>query len=160
MAQPQKSPQPLDAVALLTNDHKEVKQAFAHFETLGARAYSAKKKLSDAICAALTVHATVEEEIFYPAVRASVPKGDPMIDEATVEHAGAKDLIAQLLSMPADEELFDAKVKVLSEQIEHHVEEEEGEMFVRAKKSRLDLVGLGEQMAARKEELGAKPIKL
>ncbi|MEC5218220.1 hemerythrin-like domain-containing protein [Actimicrobium sp. GrIS 1.19] len=127
---------------------------------MGERAFVAKKKLADAICAALTVHATVEEEIFYPAVRASVPNGKPMIDEATVEHAGAKDLIAQLLSMDANEELFDAKIKVLSEQIEHHVKEEESEMFVRAKKSALDLVALGEQMAARKEELGAKPIRL
>jgi hemerythrin superfamily protein len=97
----------------------------------------------------LTRHASAEEEIFYPAVRKAVKEGGDLVDEATVEHASAKDLIAQIQQMSAEDDLFDAKVKVLSEQIEHHVKEEEEEMFPKARKSSLDLAALGEQIAAR-----------
>ncbi|MES1982023.1 MAG: hemerythrin domain-containing protein [Pseudomonadota bacterium] len=142
-----------DAIELLTNDHEEVKAKFAQFEELGPRAFSAKKKLAEEICQALTVHSMLEEEIFYPAVREQVKKGDDLINEAVVEHASAKELIAQIQEMSADEELFDAKVLVLSEQIKHHVEEEEGEMFPQARKSKLDLVELCEQMTERKQQL-------
>lgn len=145
-----------DAITLLTQDHKEVKKAFKEYEALGERAFVAKKKLANEICVALTVHAQVEEEIFYPAVRKAISQGADMIDEATVEHASAKELIAQILSMGADEDLFDATVKVLSEQIDHHAGEEEEEMFAKARKSKLDLVSLGQEIAARKEALEAK----
>lgn len=143
-----------DAVSLLMQDHKEVKSAFKEFEKLGDRAYVAKKKLADKICNALTVHTTIEEEIFYPAIREAVKDSEDLVNEAVVEHAGAKDLITQILEMNGDEELFDAKVKVLSEQIEHHVkeEEEDGGLFAKARKSDLDLKALGEEMAALKAE--------
>ena len=142
-----------DAIALLTADHKDVAAKFKQYEGLGDRAFAAKKKLADEICLALLEHATAEEEIFYPAVRDAVAKSDDMVDEAVVEHAGAKDLIAQIQGMSPEEELYDAKVKVLSEQIEHHVKEEEEEMFPKVRKTSLDLVAIGEELAARKEQL-------
>ena len=140
-----------DAISLLIQDHEEVKALFEQFEGLSDRSKATKKKLADQICEALTVHALIEEEIFYPAAREAIGDED-LMDEAIVEHASAKDLIAQIQSMEAGDDLFDAKVKVLSEQIEHHVEEEEGEMFKKVRKTKLDLVALGEEMLARKEE--------
>jgi hemerythrin superfamily protein len=145
----------IDAIAMLTAEHKEVKTMFEQYEKLGDRANAAKKKLADQICAALTVHTTIEEEIFYPALRAASKDAADMLDEAVVEHAGAKDLIAQIDEMDPEDDLYDAKVKVLGEQVEHHVGEEEGEMFPVAKKAKLDLVALGAEMAMRKEELAA-----
>jgi hemerythrin superfamily protein len=143
-----------DAIALLTADHREVSEMFEQFEQLGDRATSSKEKLKDKICKALIAHTTIEEEIFYPAVRAAkVEEGEDMVDEAIVEHASAKDLIKQLQEMQPDDDLYDAKVKVLSEQIEHHVQEEEKEMFPKAKKAGLDLLALGQEMALRKQEL-------
>lgn len=143
-----------DAIALLTADHREVAEMFEQFEQLGDRATTSKEKLKDKICKALIAHTTIEEEIFYPAVRAAnVEEGEDMVDEAVVEHAAAKDLIQQLQEMQPDDELYDAKVKVLSEQIEHHVKEEEKEMFPKVKKSGLDLLALGQEMAMRKQEL-------
>jgi hypothetical protein len=128
---------------------------FEQFEKLGDRAHAKKKTLADDICTALTLHSMVEEEIFYPAVREAVKDADDMMDEAVVEHASAKDLIAQLQEMDPEDELYDAKVKVLGEQIEHHVKEEEKEMFPKAKKSGLDLVALADEMLSRKEEISA-----
>jgi hemerythrin superfamily protein len=143
-----------DAIALLTADHREVAEMFEQFEQLGDRATTSKEKLKDKICKALIAHTTIEEEIFYPAVRAAnVEEGEDMVDEAIVEHAAAKDLIKQLQEMQPDDELYDAKVKVLSEQIEHHVKEEEKEMFPKAKKAGLDLLAQGQEMALRKQEL-------
>jgi hemerythrin superfamily protein len=143
-----------DAIALLTADHREVSEMFEQFEQLGDRATTSKEKLKDKICKALIAHTTIEEEIFYPAVRAAkIEEGEDMVDEAIVEHASAKDLIKQLQEMQPDDDLYDAKVKVLSEQIEHHVEEEEKEMFPKAKKAGLDLLALGQEMALRKQEL-------
>jgi hemerythrin superfamily protein len=143
-----------DAIALLTADHREVSELFEQFEQLGDRATTSKEKLKDKICKALIAHTTIEEEIFYPAVRAAkVEEGEDMVDEAIVEHASAKDLIKQLQEMQPDDDLYDAKVKVLSEQIEHHVKEEEKEMFPKAKKAGLDLLALGQEMALRKQEL-------
>jgi len=143
-----------DAIALLTADHREVSEMFEQFEQLGDRATTSKEKLKDKICKALIAHTTIEEEIFYPAVRAAnVEEGEDMVDEAIVEHAAAKDLIKQLQEMQPDDDLYDAKVKVLSEQIEHHVKEEEKEMFPKAKKAGLDLLALGQEMAMRKQEL-------
>lgn len=144
-----------DAIALLTEDHKKVKDLFEKFDKLSDRSKVNKKKIADQICLELTVHAQVEEEIFYPAVREPI-KDDDLMDEAVVEHASAKDLIAQISEMDPGDDLYDAKVKVLSEQIEHHVEEEEGEMFPKVRKAKVDLAALAEQMAARKEELMAR----
>jgi hemerythrin superfamily protein len=143
----------IDAIELLTQDHENVKAMFEQYEGLGDRAHAAKKKLATQICLELTKHATAEEEIFYPAVREAGGDTEDLVDEATVEHAAAKDLIAQILSMEPTDELYDAKVKVLSEQIEHHVEEEEGEMFPKAKKAKLDMAALGAAIEARKAEI-------
>ena len=143
----------MDAIALLTEDHATVKSMFEQYEELGDRAHATKKKLAMQICTELTKHATAEEEIFYPAVRAAGKKNEDLVDEATVEHASAKDLIAQIMEMESTEDLFDAKVKVLSELIEHHVEEEENEMFPKARAAGLDLEMLGQQIAERKAQI-------
>ncbi len=142
-----------DAVELLMKDHEKVKAAFKQFEALGDKAFISKKKLADEICAELLKHTTIEEEIFYPAVQGVIKEGKDLVEEAIVEHASAKDLIEQIQAMSADEALFDAKVKVLSEQIEHHVKEEEEEMFPRARKTNLDLVGLGKKMEERRNQI-------
>jgi hemerythrin superfamily protein len=141
-----------DAIALLTQDHKKVKALFEQYEGLGEKAYATKQKVAQQICEELTIHTTIEEEIFYPAARAAIDDDDIM-DEADVEHAGAKELIAQIQAMKPDESHYDAKVKVLGEEIDHHVKEEQGEMFPKVRKTKLDLAGLGAQMAARKAEL-------
>jgi hypothetical protein len=142
-----------DAIQLLTDDHRDVSDMFEQFENLSDRAKASKQKLTAKICTALIAHTAIEEEIFYPAVREAVKDAEDMMDEAIVEHAAAKDLIKQLQEMDADDELYDAKVKVLGEQIEHHVKEEEEEMFKKARDSGLDLVALGQEMAQRKQEL-------
>lgn len=147
-----------DAIELLIEDHEKVKAKFAEYEELGERAFASKKKLATEICLELTKHTIAEEEIFYPAFRTALKSEIDLVEEAVVEHAAAKDLIAQIMSMEADEELFDAKVKVLSEQIEHHVKEEEEEMFPKARKAKLDLAELGAQIAARKEEVGVEHV--
>ena len=144
-----------DATKLLEKDHREVEELFEKFEKLTDRAKVSKKRIADDICNELTVHTQIEEEIFYPAVREASKEMEDMVDEAIVEHASAKDLIAQIESMEADEDLYDAKVKVLQEMIEHHVEEEEKEMFTKVRKLGLDLNELGRQMQARKEQLKA-----
>ena len=144
----------MNAISLLMKDHKNVKALFAQYEGLSDRSFATKKKLADQICHELTVHTQVEEEIFYPAVRRPIHDGD-LMDEAVVEHASAKELIAQILAMDPSEDLYDAKVTVLSEQIEHHVKEEKGDMFPKVRKTGVDLDALGEQMAARKEQLAA-----
>ncbi|PWF43658.1 hemerythrin domain-containing protein [Massilia glaciei] len=145
-----------DAIALLTSDHREVADLFKQYEALGERAKSSKKRIADEVCTALTMHTTVEEEIFYPSLREAGVKGaDELLDEAIVEHASAKELIAQLQEMDPEDELYDAKVKVLAEQIEHHVKEEEKEMFPMVRKAKLDLEALGQEITQRKEELAA-----
>ena len=144
-----------DAIALLVADHREVREMFEQYEQLGDRARASKEKLKDKICKALIAHATIEEEIFYPAVREQVEDAEDMVDEAIVEHAAAKDLIKQLQEMDPNDELYDAKVTVLGEQVDHHVKEEEEEMFAKVKKSGLDLLALGQEMAMRKQELMA-----
>ena len=148
-----KAAEGVDAITLLTEDHENVAQMFEEYEGLGDRAHASKKKLATKICTELTKHATAEEEIFYPAVRAAQKDNEDLIDEATVEHASAKELIAQILSMEPTEELYDAKVKVLGELIEHHVKEEEEEMFPKARKAGLDMAMLGAQIAERKAEI-------
>ncbi len=143
-----------DAIALLTEDHKAVKQMFKDFENLKKSDSDDDKKaaLVEKICKALSIHAQVEEEIFYPAVRAGIDDDD-LMDEADVEHAGAKDLIAQLEGMSPDDDHYDAKVTVLGEYIDHHVKEEQEEMFPKAKKANVDLGALGALLAQHKKEL-------
>ncbi|HRD47394.1 MAG TPA: hemerythrin domain-containing protein [Caulobacter sp.] len=144
-----------DAIALLKADHRKVEELFASFEK--ARGAERKQTLVQQICTELTVHTIIEEEIFYPACKGAVE--EDLLDEAYVEHDGAKVLIAELLGSEPDEAFYDAKVKVLSEQIEHHVEEEEKRsegMFAQARKAGLDMDALGDQMRARKEALTAK----
>lgn len=142
-----------DAIAMLKADHEAVSQMFSEYEE--TRSSAKKKSLVAEICTALTVHAQIEEEIFYPAVKAAL-KDKLLVPEATVEHAGVKDLISQILGVEPGGELYDAKVKVLSEYVKHHVKEEQSEMFPKAKASSLDMVTLGAQMAARKEDLMAQ----
>ena len=146
-----------DACDLLDADHRAVKKLFKEYEELmGSRARSAAQKKMDlarTICNELTVHAKIEEEIFYPALRA-VFKDTDMLAEAEIEHQSCKDLIAQIEAGTEPGEMFDAKVKVLGEYIDHHVKEEKNEMFPKARSVRkLDLVAMREQLLARKEEL-------
>lgn len=141
---------PKDAIAMLKADHEAVSQLFAEYEK--SRSVANKKALVAEICAALTVHAQIEEELFYPAVKSAL-KDKLLVPEATVEHTSVKDLIAQLEGGQPDGEMYDAKVKVLSEYVKHHVKEEQTEMFPKAKASSLDMVELGALMAARKDEL-------
>ena len=143
-----------DAIEMLTSDHKRVKALFKKFAGLKEQSTDAEEKaaLAMEICDELTLHAEIEEEIFYPAVRNAINDSD-LMDEALVEHAGAKELIAQLKEMDPSDELYDAKVSVLGEQIDHHVKEEEGEMFPKAKRAKVDTEALGARMADRKAEL-------
>jgi len=151
-----------DAIALLIADHKRVQKLFKDFDKLKEADGSAADKavIVQQICTELTIHAQIEEEIFYPAVRKPI-KDDDLMDEAEVEHAGAKELIAQLEAMEPSDELYDAKVTVLGENIDHHVKEEQDEMFPKVKKAKLDLETLGSQLMQRKlelqEELGVSP---
>ena len=149
------APQPKDAIAMLVADHKKVSALFEEFES--SRSTSKKKNLVSQICEELTVHTTLEEEVFYPAVKAAL-KDKELVPEATVEHAIVKDLIAQVKDVEPDGEMYDAKVKVMSEFVKHHVKEEQNEMFPKAKKTRLDMVALRDQMMARKEELLAQGV--
>ena len=145
-----------DAIKLLKDDHAEVKHLFDSFEKLGKGATPEEKEgIVREACAKLTVHATIEEEIFYPAAH-EVPGAEDLLNEAEVEHGTAKDLIARLDAMESDDELFDANFTVLSEYIKHHVKEEEGELFPKISKSDLDLDALGALMLARKEELAGQ----
>jgi hemerythrin superfamily protein len=144
---------PQEATALLRADHKLVSELFAQFEK--ARSPSVKKKLVGQICTELTVHAQIEEEIFYPAVKLAL-KDKELVPEATVEHATLKDLIAQVKDVEASGEMYDARVKVLSEYVKHHVKEEHNEMFPKARASKLDMIELGAQLVARKQVLLAE----
>jgi hemerythrin superfamily protein len=147
-----KSVKPMEATALLRADHKAVSELFATYEK--TRSAAKKMQLVSKICAELSVHAQIEEEIFYPTVKAAL-KDKVLIPEAAVEHASMKDLIAQVEGVTPDGEMFDARVKVLSEYVKHHVKEEQTEMFPKAKKTGLDMLDLGARMAARKAELMA-----
>lgn len=142
-----------DAIAMLMDDHKKVKALFKEFEGLKTGGSGQDKAtLVAEICSELVAHATIEEEVFYPAVRAQVADDD-LMDEALVEHAGAKELIAQLQATTPGQDLYDARVTVLGEQIDHHVKEEERDMFRKALKAKVDTEALGSEMAARKAEL-------
>ncbi len=144
-----------DAVALLKADHRAVEELFAKYDK--ASGDGRKKSLAEEICKELTIHAMIEEEIFYPACEGKVE--EDLLKEAYVEHDGAKILIAQIETGGPDDEFYDAKVTVLREQIEHHVEEEEKRLeglFSQARKAGLDMEDLGKQLAARKKELLAE----
>lgn len=143
-----------DAIKLLTADHREVKALFQEYQKLVDHDAEDEEKqpIAEQICAMLTIHAQIEEEIFYPAAQQSIKEPD-LVDEATVEHASAKELIAQLRDSNPSEELYDAKVKVLGEYIDHHVKEEESELFPQARRAKVDLAALGEQLGQRKAEL-------
>ena len=146
-----------EAIAQLTADHARVKKMFKQYDRL-AKADAGdreKQQLATMICAELTAHATAEEEIFYPAARSAIDKPD-LVDEADVEHASAKDLIAQIEGSSPSDDHYDAKVKVLGEYIDHHVQEEEGEMFPKVRKAKVDTVALGEQLAQRKAQIMQK----
>jgi len=142
-----------DAIALLKQDHRTVEDLFAQFEK--ASGDGRKQKLAEQICLELSVHAQIEEEIFYPACEGKVD--EELLKESYVEHDGAKVLIAEIIAGgPKEDEFYDSKVKVLEEEIEHHVQEEEKRMeglFAQARKAGLDMGALGEQLAARKIEL-------
>lgn len=144
---------PKDAIALLKADHKAVSELFSEYEK--ARSSSRKKALISEICTALSVHAQIDEEIFYPAVKAAL-KDKLLVPEATVEHASLKDLIAQIEAVEPDAEMVEARIKVLSEYVKHHVKEEQDEMFPKVRESTIDVVALGARMSARKEDLLAQ----
>lgn len=143
-----------DALALLREDHKKVQKLFKSFEKLKSSDSSddEKEELARQICSELVVHARIEEEIFYPALREAIDDQD-LLDEAEVEHASAKELIEQISEMDAGDDLFDAKVTVLGEYINHHIEEEQNEIFPAAKKAKVDMASLGSELRQRKEEL-------
>jgi hemerythrin superfamily protein len=141
-----------DAITLLKNDHDEVKKLFKEFES--AKGDGRKQKLAHQICLELTVHAEIEETIFYPACEGTVDEDE--LKEGYVEHDAAKLMIAEIeANQDGDDEYFDTKVKVLSEEIEHHIKEEEGPggIFSQARKGKLDMEALGEQLAQKKQEL-------
>lgn len=143
---------PKDAIALLKADHRAVEELFEEFEV--AKGKARQKALATQICSALVIHTMIEEEVFYPALRGKIE--DDMLDEAYVEHDGAKLLIAQIIAGDPGEDFYEAKVTVLSEEIKHHVHEEEMRetgMFAEARKTDVDLDALGAAMAARKAEL-------
>lgn len=147
-----------DAFELLKADHREVEKMHRQYEKLVDADAPADEReaLARRICTALTIHATVEEELFYPPVRDAIDEQDIM-DHADVEHASAKDLIAQVEAMDPDDSHYDAKVTVLCEYVAHHVKEEEEEMFPKARKAKdIDFDALGAEMAARKAELQAE----
>jgi len=139
-----------DALRMLKDDHDKVKDLFEKFES--SRSDDKKGEIAQTICRELTVHTQLEEEIFYPAVRAAIDDEDVM-NEAVVEHASAKDLIADIQKMSTDDDMFDAKVTVLGEFVNHHIREEQNQMFPQVRKTDLDLNDLAEQMRARKQEL-------
>jgi len=146
-----------DAIALLKADHRQVETWFEQFEK--SRSANRKQALATKICNALKVHTEIEEEIFYPAFLAATKDSD-MHHEAVVEHAGAKKLIAEIEASGPQDDYFDAKVKVLSEMIKHHVKEEEepAGMFAEARKSDMNLEQLGQELKARKVELEAQRV--
>ena len=142
-----------DAIKLLTADHAKVKKMFKEFEKLSKKDdEEGKQELATQICQELMVHAQLEEEIFYPAAREAI-EDEELMNEAVVEHNSAKELIAQIRSMGASDPMFDATVKVLGEYVNHHIEEEQNEIFPKVEKAKVDLEEIGAEIAQRKEEL-------
>lgn len=141
-----------DAIALLIDDHKKVKKLFKDFEKVKEGNVEDKVELVQKTLMELKVHTAIEEEIFYPAVRAAIDDDD-LMNEAEVEHDSAKDLIGQIESMEPEDPMYDARFTVLGEYVNHHVEEEQEEMFAKVKKAKLDLTALGNEMLTRKQSL-------
>jgi hemerythrin superfamily protein len=141
-----------DAIDMLKQDHDKVERAFKEFEKMDRQDAAACRRLVETVCANLRIHTTLEEEVFYPAVREAIGDDD-LMNEAAVEHETARMLIDQLENMEADDPNYLATFTVLGEYVKHHVKEEQGEMFPAAKKAKLDLAALGERMRARREEL-------
>jgi hemerythrin superfamily protein len=145
-----------DAIDLLKADHREAEDLFEQYEKLkDAGKTQEKMAVARKVCGALLIHMEIEEKIFYPRVRGAT-EDDDMVNEAVVEHAGAKDLIRQLGTMKPEDPMFDAKIKVLSEEIEHHVGEEETEMFPKTRKTDIDLEALGNDLFEAKNKLRAE----
>jgi len=142
-----------DAVSLLKTDHRTVEKLFGQFER--SKDESQKQQVAQQICQELRVHSQLEEELVYPTSREFL-KDDEIVNEAVVEHQAVKDLIQQIEGMAASDEMFDAKVTVLKEQVEHHVQEEEKEFFPQIQKTDMDLKGIGEQLMMRKRDLMAQ----
>jgi hemerythrin superfamily protein len=149
-----------DVLKMLAEDHKKVTRMFEQFQKMKEEEdpdTEAKQMLVEVCCAELTVHAQLEEELFYPALRDAIDDMD-LLDEAEVEHASAKQLITELAAMQPDDDLYDAKFTVLGEYVKHHIEEEEKEIFPKAKKAKLDLAAMAAEATERKmqirEELG------
>lgn len=153
-ARKKSAPQRQNALTLLRSDHEEVSALFEKYEKGKSRLDAQRKKaLSEEICQALTVHAQIEEEIFYPACHEHVDKAEDLLAEAKVEHQAVKELIAKIEAEEPGSEEYDAQVTVLGEYVKHHVKEEQNELFPKVRKSDLDLKAVGEQLAARKTEL-------
>ena len=145
----------IDAIDMLKQDHDKVDKAFKDFEKMDRQDAEACRRLIETVCDELKVHTTLEEEVFYPAVREAIEDED-LMNEAAVEHETAKMLIDQLENMGTDDPNYYATFTVLGEYVRHHIKEEQGEMFPAAKKAKLDLVALGERMRTRKEELAGE----
>lgn len=143
-----------DALRMLKDDHQRVQTLFERFER--ARGADQKEKLAETICGELTVHAQLEEEIFYPAVREAIDDDD-LMNEAEVEHTSAKELIAQIEASSPSDDKYDAMVTVLGEYVRHHVKEEEQEMFKKVRQTDLDLAELAQRLKERKESLQGGP---
>lgn len=143
-----------DAIAILTADHRAVDQLFDAFERAADDDLERKSTLVQRACELLSIHAIVEEELLYPAAQQALPDGDKGdVDEAYVEHFLVKTLIEKFTSLKAGDDGFDATFKVLSENVRHHVEEEESELFPELRKTSMDLIALGKKITARKDAL-------
>ena len=155
---PARSAAPVDAVALQTSDHRAASKLFKAYEKLVKADAGGDERLGVAwqISAMLPAYSTIEKEIFYPALHES-PAANDLLDEAEVEHAGAKHLVSQIESMDPDDDFYDAKVTVLGEYVEHHVQKEEDKLFAKAGEAKLDPAQLGADLQARKQELTAEP---
>jgi hemerythrin superfamily protein len=150
-----KAPKAPDAIELIKRDHAAVKKAFRDFAKSKYKDPNARREFVATICNDLTMHTKLEEEIFYPAVRAKI-KDDELMNEALVEHNSANTLIAELGKLQGDDPMLKPTVTVLEEYVKHHVREEERDILPKAKRLKLDLAGLAEQMSARKDELKAR----
>jgi hemerythrin superfamily protein len=149
-----------NAVEILKQDHDEVEKLFDQYEDAKDEDNAElKAEIVAAVCKALTIHAQIEEELFYPAMRRQEEDASDLVDEAAVEHQTLKNLVAELLVAAPGDDLYDAKVKVLSEYVKHHVKEEEGEMFPMARKADIDLDALGKKLLQRKGELESAPAR-
>lgn len=154
---PRQTAREMDALALLKADHRAVEDLFAEFES--ARKPERKEAIAQKICAELTLHAELEESVFYPAVREELTEDEDLLNEAEVEHASLKWLIEQLETEDSGSELYDAKVKVLKEYVQHHVKEEEKQMFPKIRKSALDTRELGQVLQTQKKKLQAETVR-